>query len=514
MKFVEAETHYGRLRIAKVTAEYPHSEGEYVYTEECLLVIAENSDDLPHEFLIRNDTLLSETELTNSQVAELLVKNAFDENDYVTEFEINNNGTVKLTSQTFKDPDGGYWTDNEPHITEKMSSFEICFDDDTKPKRAYKGKSLLENLSDYVVIDLETTDRNIYACDIIELSAVRVRNNDITEKYSTLVRPPVHIPQDVVELTGITDEMVSDKPAIDEVLEEYIDFLGDDILLGHNIASFDINILYDKYEQLFGKTLSNDFLDTNRYSRHCDIHTANHQLITLADYYNIVNEHAHRSLSDCITNHYVYQRLKETFSPKHKPKSDRSCSPRFKPKTSAETKALRELQEALKNSVDNNKLTAEYIYALKDWLEEHSEFKDKFPFNEIYNSIEAVISDGIIDNEEAEYLKELFIIVLDPVSSQEHTDEAIDLKDKKICLTGEFVRGTRPEIKELLESKGAVIVRNVSSKTDYVVVGDIGNENWKFGNYGDKVQKAMDYQKKGKSVEIIKESDFFAKIGE
>ena len=127
MNYVEAETRYGGLRIAKVTAEYPHSEDEYVYTEECLLVIAENSDELPHEFLIRDDTLLSETELTNSQVAELLVKNAFDENDYVTEFVNNNNGTVTLTSQTFKDPDDGYCTDIQPDITDNMQEYTLVF---------------------------------------------------------------------------------------------------------------------------------------------------------------------------------------------------------------------------------------------------------------------------------------------------------------------------------------------------------------------------------------------------
>ena len=124
----------------------------------------------------------------------------------------------------------------------------------------YKGESLLEKLSDYTVIDLETTDKYINHCDIIELSAVKVRNNQIVSNYSELVCPPSSIPLSIQMLTGITDEMVAKKPSIDDLIEAYIDFLGDDILLGHNIASYDTNIIYDVYQRVTGKYLKNDFI--------------------------------------------------------------------------------------------------------------------------------------------------------------------------------------------------------------------------------------------------------------
>lgn len=120
MEFVETETRYGKLRIAKVTAEYPHDEDEYVHTEECLLVKAANSNELPSMFLIRDDTLLSGTALTRSETVELFIKSALSDNDYITEFIDNHDGTVKLTSQTFNDSKVGNCTDFQPDITENM----------------------------------------------------------------------------------------------------------------------------------------------------------------------------------------------------------------------------------------------------------------------------------------------------------------------------------------------------------------------------------------------------------
>ena len=81
-----------------------------------------------------------------------------------------------------------------------------------------KGATIYESLSDYVVIDLETTDVYVTTCSVIELSAIRVRNNEICETFSTLVNPEEKIPEDVTQLTGITDSMVKDAPTLKECL--------------------------------------------------------------------------------------------------------------------------------------------------------------------------------------------------------------------------------------------------------------------------------------------------------
>lgn len=139
MKFIEIDTRYGRLKAARVTAEYPHDDDEYVYTEECLLIKTENSEDIPSAFLIRDDVVLSETDLSKSDIAELLIDNALNENDYITEFIDNKDGTVKLTSQTFNEPDDGYITDNELDITDNMQSQMLTIENSVPKNKVFRA---------------------------------------------------------------------------------------------------------------------------------------------------------------------------------------------------------------------------------------------------------------------------------------------------------------------------------------------------------------------------------------
>lgn len=371
-----------------------------------------------------------------------------------------------------------------------------------------KGKSLLIKADNYTVIDIETTGMSIYNSEIIELSAVRVRDNIITDEYTTLVLPSKPIPPDIIKLTGITNEMVLNKPAISDILQEYIDFLGDDILLGHNINQFDINILYDTYERLYNKELQNDLIDTLRFVRYCDIDTDNYKLNTLAGYFDIVNEQEHRSLYDCRTNHFVYQKLKDSFS--NNKSISKGNGKKYVVHSSEETKAIKELQEALQYVINNNALNTESVYTISNWLEEHFEYIEKYPFNEIYQAINVVLEDGIVEDSEIDKLLELFKIVLNPLSAYKSSIiENIDILDKKICVTGDFKFGTRTKIIELLESNGAKVTSAVSSKTDYVIVGELGSDNWQCGNYGSKIKKALELQQKGNPIKIYGESEFF-----
>lgn len=381
-------------------------------------------------------------------------------------------------------------------------------------KERYKGKSLLKCISDYTVIDLETTGRSIYDCEIIEMSAVRVRNNEIVAEYSELVCPKNSIPLNIKLLTGISNEMVADKPTIEEALQGYIDFLGNDILLGHNITSFDINILYDTYENLFRRRLSNDYIDTLRFVRHCDIDTNNKKLSTLAEYFNIVNENVHRSLYDCRTNHLVYQRLKECFDEYYSSSTSKSNRGYVNRNFSDETRAINELQDILKCIINQDLFDIETAYEIKEWLEENHQYINKYPFNKLNETISDVIYDGIVDEAEKEVLYALFNEVLNPVKFTLNFERSIDIKNLKLCLTGDFISGSRNDVQEKLKSMGAVIQKAVSSKTDYLIVGNLGSNNWSCGNYGSKIKKALELQDSGKNVQIINETDFWGMIDE
>ena len=95
---------------------------------------------------------------------------------------------------------------------------------------------------DYTVLDLEMTGLAPKRDKVIEIGAVRVRNGEIADTYGTLVRPGMSIPETVVQLTGITDEMAALGKEENVAMQELLQFIGDDILVGHNLI-FDYSFL-------------------------------------------------------------------------------------------------------------------------------------------------------------------------------------------------------------------------------------------------------------------------------
>ncbi len=171
-----------------------------------------------------------------------------------------------------------------------------------------KGKYLCEFPSDYTVIDIETTGLSPQKCEIIEISALRVRDDKIVKSFSSLVKPSVPISSFITRLTGISMSMVEAAPSIKYVLSEFLEFVGNDCILGHNV-NFDINFIYDNLQKYYDEEFSNDFVDTMRLSRkYCDIKS--HNLKSLAKYYNVSIAGHHRALVDCEITYNVYQNIK------------------------------------------------------------------------------------------------------------------------------------------------------------------------------------------------------------
>lgn len=173
------------------------------------------------------------------------------------------------------------------------------------PKRPYKGKSIIKTLLDYVVVDLETTGLDPNYEEIIEVAAIRVNNGDISNCFHTLVKPFNEIDGFITELTGITNEMLSTAPPIKSVIQNFIDFIGDSILVAHN-AHFDINFIYDNYDNHF----CNDFIDTMRISRRLFGVSAGHRLSDLVERFGIDGVVEHRAMSDAIKTYHCYEYMK------------------------------------------------------------------------------------------------------------------------------------------------------------------------------------------------------------
>lgn len=133
--------------------------------------------------------------------------------------------------------------------------------------REGKGKSLIAFPEEYVAVDLETTGMSAKWDEIIEIGAARFRDGKVVETYQELVNPGFEIDPFIEGLTGITNEMLIDASSIAEVLPGFVSFLGaDTVMVGHNIAGFDSNFLYDAGERI-GTPVRNDFVDTMRIAR-------------------------------------------------------------------------------------------------------------------------------------------------------------------------------------------------------------------------------------------------------
>ena len=178
-----------------------------------------------------------------------------------------------------------------------------------KAPRAYKGKSLNYLVDDYVLVDIETTGLSPQKDDIIEIGAIKVKNNVVVESYSTLLKIDRKVPSYITNLTGITTDMIEKEGReISEVLKEFVDFAGNNILVGHNV-NFDINFIYDKCEKYLEQPLSNDFIDTMKIAKRL-IDTPNYKLGTLAEYFQVNYNGAHRGLKDVEITYEVYNKLK------------------------------------------------------------------------------------------------------------------------------------------------------------------------------------------------------------
>ena len=177
-----------------------------------------------------------------------------------------------------------------------------------------EGKQLYKYTADYVLFDLETTGISCNTDEVIEISALKVRNGRIADEFSELVNPGMPIPYAASRVNNITDRMVKDAPHFNEVLEQFVDFAGNDVLVGHNICTFDMKFIYRDCERYFGKTLSNDYIDTLRLAKVIFPDWKHRRLSDLAEYYGISTDGAHRALADCKMNQQVFEHMGKELS--------------------------------------------------------------------------------------------------------------------------------------------------------------------------------------------------------
>lgn len=168
--------------------------------------------------------------------------------------------------------------------------------DKVSPVSFSKGQSIDTT---YCVLDLETTGFSFRTEKITEVGIMKVKDGEVIDEFSCFVNPEKPIPQRVVEVTNITDDMVKDAETIDKVMPKILEFVGDSVLVAHN-ADFDIGFL--KYNaQNLGLKLENTYLDTLRLAKDLFPDYKKYKLGKIAENLGIKVEVAHRALDDVDT---------------------------------------------------------------------------------------------------------------------------------------------------------------------------------------------------------------------
>ena len=159
----------------------------------------------------------------------------------------------------------------------------------------------------YVVFDIETTGFDPFNDKIIEIGAVKMKGKEIIDEFSEFVNPKIPIPEEIVKLTSITDEMVKDAPDIKTILPRFLEFCGDSTVVAHN-AKFDVGFIKQKSIDQ-NLEFSPSVVDTLPLARALLTNEKKFGLANLTKYFGIILESHHRAIDDARATAEVFQKF-------------------------------------------------------------------------------------------------------------------------------------------------------------------------------------------------------------
>jgi len=162
----------------------------------------------------------------------------------------------------------------------------------------------------FIAIDIETTGLNADRDEIIEIAAVRFVNGQVSERFDSLVKPHAKIPHFIEYLTNISPSDLKNAAPLKDVLKDFCEFVGDAVLVGHNIR-FDLGFINSGLVADGGFPLLNKYWDTAEIARIYLPTTSDHKLSTLVEYFGIKLENAHRAYADAEATGLLLVKLTE-----------------------------------------------------------------------------------------------------------------------------------------------------------------------------------------------------------
>lgn len=194
----------------------------------------------------------------------------------------------------------------------------------------------------------------------------------------------------------------------------------------------------------------------------------------------------------------------------------------------AVTSTIQFLSGMIHGIMADGEVSDKEVDALNAWIKANDFLSGTYPFDELNSLLSSILSDKKIDEEERNTLLAFFSNIIEFKNSFNLIErDFVDLREKyavdgicascpevilegkTFCFTGESYRATRKGIAEVVTHLGGVFRNNVSSKTDYLIVGNAGNPCWAYACYGRKIEEAMNLRKSGGHIVIVNETDFW-----
>ena len=176
---------------------------------------------------------------------------------------------------------------------------------------------LKKNIEDFdlVFFDLETTGLDAVMGDsICEIGALKMRGKEVVESFQTLVNPKKNMPEEVQRIHGISDKDLEGAPYFEEVVDKFIYFLQDSVILAYNIA-FDMKFLGQELKRINYPQIELPAIDILNMARTM-LTLPRYKLGAIAQHFNIENKTSHRALEDAACSAQVFFKLREQFREK------------------------------------------------------------------------------------------------------------------------------------------------------------------------------------------------------
>jgi len=183
------------------------------------------------------------------------------------------------------------------HGVKILYGVEFNVYDDVSPIVRHPSARILDEATEYVIFDTETTGLSAAEHELIELAGVKMRGGEVVDTFASLISPTAPIPLKITEITNITNDMVRGQPALADVLPKFLEFCGDAVLVAHN-ADFDCGFLDAACRKCGLPAVTAPVIDTLALARALLPSDRNHRLKTLAQKFDVALVNHHRALAD------------------------------------------------------------------------------------------------------------------------------------------------------------------------------------------------------------------------